>query len=59
MIFWALDTELAIDLQLHLRKGIQEWTKQNLYNTTFEKFEVIWSNFSKAVWHKFHLAYFE
>ena len=24
-------------------QGIQEWTKQNLWKTAFEKFEVMWS----------------
>ena len=42
-------------------QSIQEWTKENLWKTSFKKFEVIWSaeadyitsNFLKAVFQKF------
>ena len=36
----------------HLGQSIQEWTKWNLWNTAFKKFEVIWSSF-----YKFHLIH--
>ena len=53
-----------------MSQGVQEWTKQNLWKTTFKKFEVIadhitsvflkavhiTSVFLKAVLHKFYLV---
>ena len=42
----------------HLSPSFQEWTKQNLWKTAFEKFEEhIPSNFLKAVFHKFYLVH--
>ena len=35
---------LLLDLnEYHMRQSIQEWTKLNLWETAFKKFEVIWS----------------
>ena len=35
---------LLLDLnEYHMRQSIQEWTKFNLWETAFKKFEVIWS----------------
>ena len=46
-----------------MRQSIQQWTKQNLWKTSFKKFEVIWSagtdhitsEFLKAVFRKFYI----
>ena len=47
-----------------MNQRFQEWSKQNLWKTAFEKFEVKWSdkrdhiisNFLKTVIHKFYLV---
>ena len=49
----------------HLGQSIQGWTKQNIWKTTFKKFEGIWSAkadhiplvFLKAVFHRFYLVH--
>ena len=46
-------------------QGVQEWSKYNLLNTAFKKFEVMWSaladhitsKFLKAVFHTFYLVH--
>ena len=41
-----------------MEQSIEEWTKQNLWKTTFKKFEGKWSNFLKAMFHKILLGPF-
>ena len=57
--------------EAYLGQSIQEWTKENLWQTAFKKFEGVWSawyglpkaehtpsNFVKAVFHKFYLDHY-
>ena len=39
--------------EYNMRQSIQEWTKQNLWKTTFKKFEGVWSACSKPYPFKF------
>ena len=43
---------LFIRSYLHMGQSIQEWTKCNLWKTTFKKIEVIWSACLKYSWKK-------
>ena len=59
MVFWSYQNTKVVFWKLQMGHDIQEWTKSNLWKTTFKKFEVVCLGklyqfkFLKAVFHKF------